>query len=402
LKFAEARKKLFFTAKNWLFFEKRDILCYEKIVNRMFQAASVIFSRSIYMKIAWFELKSPIPPLMDFGSGRCFCAVLFCVFLLSGCHVLKGPGDEGDDLLPQKPAWNGDLVEGQENNPSIKAKFGVTLEGKDGVDAAFHELKAFIQNGGLEADPPVISTGDWIDLEAGLTVAAYNGLGGFEAVNSAVTPSSPPFDNYEGRTLRLIVVGINSFREGKGVGGQYAVTKNNGVDHVVFQFQNVPVKRRMNPSDTNVGGYAESEMRKYLVKVGGEAESGKFLTGLVAAGVPEDVLWAPGRYVVNGGNGATTANKINDILWLPTEREMFGYLIFSSATYETTGNQARLEYYNDYLRRIKYFENASQWYWEASPYSGDPASFCHVYASGYTTSYSASSAGGVAPAFCVR
>jgi hypothetical protein len=36
-------------------------------------------------------------------------------------------------------------------------------------------------------------------------------------------------------------------------------------------------------------------MRKYLVPVENDGESGKFLTGLYNAGVPEGVLWAPAR-----------------------------------------------------------------------------------------------------------
>jgi hypothetical protein len=402
------RKTPFFTAKNWLFFEKRDILCYEEIVKRMFQAASIIFLRSDYMKIVCLEVKSSIyPPPPNFGSCRCFGAVLLCVFLLSGCRMLKGSGNGEDDTQSADPVWEGVPVVGQEGNPSIKAKFGVILEGKDGVDAAFHELKAFISKGRLESMPDVISTGDWIDLEADLTVLAYNGSGGFEAVNSKVTPSPLPFPEYEGSTLRLIVVGINSFREEKGVDEQYTVTENNGVDHVVFQFQNLPVERRMNPgpSDTNAGGYAKSEMRKYLVPVDGAEGSGNFLAGLITAGVPEDVLWAPARYVANGGSeDATGFDKINDILWLPTEWEMLGDRVFSSEDYETVENQARLEYYNSKDRCKKYLKTdpGVHFYWDASPKSSDSASFCDVDSSGGGNSYNASYNAGVAPAFCVR
>jgi hypothetical protein len=40
-------------------------------------------------------------------------------------------------------------------------------------------------------------------------------------------------------------------------------------------------------------------------------------------------------------------------------------------------------------------------YWEGSP-GGGSASFCNVNSIGYTNYYGASSAGGVASAFCVR
>jgi hypothetical protein len=94
-----------------------------------------------------------------------------------------------------------------------------------------------------------------------------------------------------GNLLRLIVVGINSFHSKD----KYTVTANNGVPHLVFQFQNIPVSRRMNMSDSNGGGYAASEMRKYLIPVDGDtdANSGAFLTGLLDAGVPKAVMWAP-------------------------------------------------------------------------------------------------------------
>lgn len=69
----------------------------------------------------------------------------------------------------------------------------------------------------------------------------------------------------------------------------------------VFQFQNIPVGRRIEA--TNDGfentNYRDSEMRAYLVPTGAEG-SGAFLAGLTAtAGVPQDVLWGPVRHVAN-------------------------------------------------------------------------------------------------------
>jgi hypothetical protein len=356
--------------------------------------------------------------------------VLLCVFLLSGCRVLQGSGSGGDDPqstnpvpqepegddpggtdpegtdpggtdpggtdpegtdpegtdpVPQEPVWNGDPVAGAESIPNIKEKFGAET-----VAEAFHELSAFISNGGLDANPPVIHTGDWIDLAA-LSVESYNDTGGFSATNSSA--------------LRLIVVGINSFRKGRGYSNRYTVTKNDGVDHVVFQFQNLPVKRRMNPSpDTNAGGYAASEMRRYLVKVNGVG--GNFLTGLIKAGVPEDVLWAPVRYVANGGSTVTNVDEINDFLWLPTEGEMVGSALDEARpkTYETHQNQARLEYYAGNDQRPKYFGSSQEYYWEASPVAASASSFCTISKAGRVTAAGtgASGAWGVAPAFCVR
>jgi hypothetical protein len=180
---------------------------------------------------------------------------------------------------------------------------------------------------------------------------------------------------------------------GKGEGGAYNVMANDGTPHVVFQFQNVPVERRMNKVSTNTGGYAASEMRAYL--------TGNFLAGLTVAGVPDSVLWAPMRYVVNGGSGAN--NTVTDKLWLPTEREMLGSRTSSDNMYETAANQARLEYYGDNDKRKKYKSGSnSEWYWAASPAAPGATSFCYVNDAGLTTFAGAIAAGGCAPAFCVK
>jgi hypothetical protein len=145
-------------------------------------------------------------------------------------------------------------------------------------------------------------------------------------------------------------------------------------------------------------------MRAYLTPVADKAGSGNFLAGLTAAGVPDSVLWAPARYIANGGgNGATVADIITDKLWLPTEREMFGSRTYSNSIYETAANQARLEYYGENSKRIKHKSGSSrQWYWEASPEAADASSFCAVDYAGTTANGDAGIVGGCAPAFCVK
>jgi hypothetical protein len=142
----------------------------------------------------------------------------------------------------------------------------------------------------------------------------------------------------------------------------------------------------------------------------------------------DGVLWAPVRYVSTKDG---EANKIEDLVWLPTEREMYeGGIIptkggtttygpYSVTTDETASNQARLEYYrvidgdpND--RRAKFWTGtvssdstvvtdfSAYWYWEASPYSGSTSSFCDVGSDGAGGSFSAGISEGCAPAFCVK
>jgi hypothetical protein len=232
----------------------------------------------------------------------------------------------------------------------------------------------------------IIALGDYIDLPS-LTI------GGTTITDAEITGGAD-----RGRLLRLIVVGINSFKSS----GSYNENPS-APNHVVFQFQNIPVTHEMNAANTNAGGYKKSAMKTYL--------TGDFLTGLKnATGLTGTELWAPKRYVANGGGAetyATAADLIEDELWLPTEREMFGSRRYSHETYETASNQARLEYYatgtDGNTSRIKYnSSNNADFYWTASPYSSSSGSFCYVHRAGISTMYFANSSEGCAPAFCVR
>jgi hypothetical protein len=201
----------------------------------------------------------------------------------------------------------------------------------------------------------------------------------------------------------------NTITQNGDTNGQYAVTDNDNTPHVVFQFQNIPVTRRMNArveySSTNAGGYAASEMRRYLVEVAEDGDSGKFLEGLKNAGVPEEALWAPKRFVSDKGSGTDNRNtEISDLLWLPTEWELFGgNTTYSVSADETEANQARLEYYDSAEARKKY-RGEAKWYeryWGASPANNDDM-FCSFEHTGTALGFSASGAIGCVPAFCVR
>jgi hypothetical protein len=60
----------------------------------------------------------------------------------------------------------------------------------------------------------------------------------------------------------------------------------------------------MNGIGLNADGYKLSEMRPYL--------TGSFLRGLIAAGAPEGVLYAPVRSIANSEEGATAAVALAD------------------------------------------------------------------------------------------
>ncbi|MDR1230561.1 MAG: DUF6273 domain-containing protein [Spirochaetaceae bacterium] len=289
------------------------------------------------------------------------------------------------------------------SSPNIKEKFGIDNTGTAAVKRIFKTLHEFIKEGGLNKNPGAIKLGDYIDLEGGLTVQAYNGSGAFTYTGAH-------------QNTRLIVVGIDSFRSGKGFNGSYTYQgSETPPPHIVLQFKDIPVSRRMNPTPTNNGGYMASEMRKYLNGEG--AATGNFLAGLIAAGVPEEVLWAPERAIVSvqdgtpyvtvvNGNSVVTPTKIRDRLWLPTECEMRSDG-GPGRTYESQENQARFEYYTDAL--LVKAGGTPYWLASASNLADD-----HNYT---TTAFRVSIPvedalnfgsgaaileGGVAPAFCIK
>jgi hypothetical protein len=124
--------------------------------------------------------------------------------------------------------------------------------------------------------------------------------------------------------------------------------------------------------------------------------------------VPENVLWAPKRVLSAGADG-TGSVTLSDLLWLPTEREMFGPEIYFSSNGETADNQARLAYYTDDSTRIKAWQgwypetDLSDDYWTGSAFFHNSYAFCAVLFDGSTSYFEANYSFllGVAPAFCV-
>ncbi|GHV93562.1 hypothetical protein AGMMS50268_40650 [Spirochaetia bacterium] len=272
------------------------------------------------------------------------------------------------------------------------------------VSETFTDLHNLISNPQPGEDfTYTVELGDYIDLVS-LTIA-----GSPTIYDVPININPRPYD--PGRLLRLMVVGINSFqRDGAAANNPLAP------DHVVFQFDNVPVKHIMKPGPTNVGGYPASEMRTYI--------NGPFLTGLkTATGLDDTMLWAPKRMMSLGGNPEIGIGSVEDMLWLPTDFEMTGdhtdWMYYGgvaslhpyTSENEVNAGQARLEYYpvgwNSplYYRRVVYgADMILGGYFLASPQVGDARCYIALGGGGGDSSYSyySSYTVGVVPAFCVR
>jgi uncharacterized membrane protein len=301
---------------------------------------------------------------------------------------------------------------------SIAAKFGVnvTENTPQKVTQIFTQLKAYLATKTADtlAASGDIELGDWIDLPH-LTVAGYP-IDSYDTVYGKIDTDNTELSGH-GRLLRLIVVGINSYN---------GLESNENSAHLVFQFQNLPGTHRMYPSINDRGGYLGSEMRKYLIPTG-DPGSGKFLTGLIAAGVPESVLWAPSRKVWRGFLATETDNTlrnssstgedsivtVRDKLFLPTAWEMLkaGGLP-REGNYGTPprNRQAHFAYYGsehfEPLRKKYISDNTSIPYFLASPstaVNGAPAMHCAISSDGAGNLNRDITHGiGVAPVFCVK
>ncbi|MBO4507092.1 MAG: hypothetical protein J5747_00470 [Spirochaetaceae bacterium] len=182
------------------------------------------------------------------------------------------------------------------------------------------------------------------------------------------------------KNLRLVNMGLNVYK--------HAGDTENTKDHVVMQFRNCVLEKRMNATDTNSGGYPASELYAWL--------NDKFKTGLIAA--LGNYLYTVRRLLSTKGGWSWA----DDTVFLPTECEVWGSCIWSEAGYGG-GFQAQWPAYRDSaVYKVKTYNGSRKWWWEASPYKDDTASFCYCGSNGSAdTGTNSGSAGGISPAICV-
>ena len=181
------------------------------------------------------------------------------------------------------------------------------------------------------------------------------------------------------KNLRLMNMGLNVYK--------HAGDTENTQNHVVMQFRNCVLTKRMNATDTNTGGYASSELYSWL--------NDKFKAGLVAA--LGNYLYTVRRLLSTKSSWAWA----DDTVFLPTEHEIWGTNVWSEEW--DGGFQAQWPAYKDSaIYKVKKHNGSRMWWWEATPFKDNAVSFCTVHHNGVANYYiSASAAGGVSPAICV-
>lgn len=156
--------------------------------------------------------------------------------------------------------------------------------------------------------------------------------------------------------------------------GRYNYTNSTKTTNMVFELVEIlKTTRRMNATNTNVGGWAESEMRKTLNGLeGGQAN--------ILSTLPQDLQEVLEEVQIKSANGGSTnytgvtesANK----LFLLSMAE-----VFNTTTSQYLLEGSRYDYYiqNDSnAARIKNLNGSANYWWLRSPYSSSTSYFSYV------------------------
>ena len=257
----------------------------------------------------------------------------------------------------------------------------MTVLGVSTIPAAIAALRERCNGTGIP-DFSGLQIGDYLD---GLDLSTI------PAENSG-TAGQPWNDTYKNN--RLVLSAFNPY---KGV-GDTEVTKN----HIRFDFANVPLRKRMNPTNVNTGGYAATEVCAFLDGVNGDGTGDK--EGVTTAAFLNALKAQIGDYILPVRlllSNKTDWAWVTRSLWLPSENEIFGVNSWGEAN---SGDGQKLHiplYQKSYAHRIKRYNGSRDWRWLNTPSAGSAAHFAYVGTNGHTNANGASAVGGCAPAFCV-
>lgn len=142
--------------------------------------------------------------------------------------------------------------------------------------------------------------------------------------------------------------------------------------------------KNMNSSNTNSGGWASCDMRQTHLPA---------ILALMPTEVQNGIREV--NKLTSAGRQSTTINTTADKLFLLSEVE-----IVDSRYASVAGEGAQYDYYKAGNSKVKKRNGSVVYWWERSPTASDSANFCGVNDYGKASLYSASSANGVAFAFC--
>jgi hypothetical protein len=241
-----------------------------------------------------------------------------------------------------------------------------------------------------------IEIGDYIDGLDLSAIPAENGGTAGQAWNNTY------------KNNRIVVSGFNTYKNM----GSLTNTKN----HVLFTFRNIPLKKRMNASNDNAGGYRASELRAFLEGTAGNGTGD--MSGVTTAAFLNALKSKIGNYLytVNKDHSTKSGSAwANYTVWPVSEIEMFGVPVFgdegvymvaiTSPTIAARASQITPIhiplYQKSYVYRVKLYNGSKDNHWLQTPYAAGATYFVCVYNTGMVNGNGASGVCGVAPAFCV-
>ena len=165
----------------------------------------------------------------------------------------------------------------------------------------------------------------------------------------------------------------------------------------VLEFADIIATRKMNSTNTNVGGWPATSMRTYVNNDIYNALPSELKNGIIDT------------YVVSGHGPSHSANFTStDKLYLLSTKEVWGKEGTSNViNYDTTDAYTRqLDYYkaqgvttSNYSGAKKQYNGSNRGWWLRAAYSYNSYGFYSVYTNGYWINFSATNSYGVAPAF---
>ncbi len=172
--------------------------------------------------------------------------------------------------------------------------------------------------------------------------------------------------------------------------GDLAVVAVAAVNHydeqdAVFHFRRIIGRHCMNKSNTNEGGWHDSEGRRYI-----NEELIQLLPDELIAVIAEHTT----VQVIDGERVDS-----QDKLFLPSEFEARGTCDYA----EFNGIDKQLPLFKERIKRIVADSDGDPcWWWLADPSAANSTYFCRFYNYGNSLNYYASADGGVAPLFVIK
>lgn len=144
--------------------------------------------------------------------------------------------------------------------------------------------------------------------------------------------------------------------------------------------------RQHHTSNTNAGGWAQSDIRTYL--------NGTFKDGL-----EDDIRnnLKEIEFKSSAGGQSTAITTTTDKIWLPREYEIFGTTTYAANTEAQYCRQYPI--FATQNQRIRTNNGVASNWWEASAYVSNSTYFCDVHADGSANDHNASNSYGLVPCF---